>query len=435
MLETGRQTWGWFVAALATCLALSTAPVQAGIGLAGAEPTRTLTPPGLEDDARFGTAVDVDAGTLVVGAPGDGPQGNGVAYVYQRATSGGWSFPQPIEAPGGADSFGASVAVSASTVVVGAPLSDAGAGYAGAVYVYIPGAFGWEQQAKLTLPSPETGAHLGRSVSIDGTTIAAGAPLEDRSGVTNAGAAYVAERSGVGWSPLSPLATPPAERTAEFGHSVAVDGSNLLVGAPRVDVDADRDGSLEVNAGAAYAYAGSGTTWAGPVRFTASDGGDGDHFGRPVALDGSTAVVGARDADVDGHLEAGAAYVLDGSTGWVEEARLEAETPQQEASFGHAVAVDGNTVLVGSPHYDGDRPSTGRAHVYARGPGGAWDVVDTSEPGEAEVWDETDQGEHRSPADYDRFGQSVALAGADAVVGAPFDEVEDTGSARVFDVP
>lgn len=79
----------------------------------------------------------------------------------------------------------------------------------------------------------------------------------------------------------------------------------------------------------------------------ASDGAGNDDFGLAVAISGDAAIVGALYVDD----EEGAAYVFvrTGST-WTEQQRLVPTTPDGKDWFGYAVAVDGDTALIGAPH-------------------------------------------------------------------------------------
>ncbi len=78
----------------------------------------------------------------------------------------------------------------------------------------------------------------------------------------------------------------------QFGNSVAVDGDTAVVGAPT------HEGAGNVS-GSAYVFRYDGTDWTEEARLTASDGGFNDQFGHAVALDGGTAVVGASWDDDD----------------------------------------------------------------------------------------------------------------------------------------
>ncbi|RMF46645.1 MAG: hypothetical protein D6755_06390, partial [Anaerolineae bacterium] len=147
-----------------------------------------------------------------------------------------------------------------------------------------------------------------------------------------------------------------------------------------------------------------------------------DEFGYAVAISGNTAVVGARNADPQGLSAAGAAYVyIRSGASWLLQARLTADSPHAGDSFGLAVAIDGDTILVGAPGYDGEATTdSGAAYLFTR-TGLTWKQRAILRPA--------------SPADGDNFGVSVALSGDTALVGADGRDLTylpDVGAAYVF---
>ena len=131
------------------------------------------------------------------------------------------------------------------------------------------------------------------------------------------------------------------------------------------------------------------------ARVVASDASALDFFGRSVALDGDTAVIAAPSDDT-GASDSGSIYVFARSgTGWTEEAKLTAPTPLVNGYYGGAVAIDGDTLMVGS--------SNGRVvYVYARGTSG-WVLQQSLTPADSPF----------------QFGAAIALNGDIAIVTAP----------------
>jgi FG-GAP repeat len=139
-----------------------------------------------------------------------------------------------------------------------------------------------------------------------------------------------------------------------FGARVAMDGNVIVVGAPGADVEG------VVDAGAAYVYIRQAGGWFNMVQtavLTASDKHSGDGFGWSVALDGDTIVVGAPTADPGGRSNAGAAYYFTKpASGWAgnltETGKLSASDSEVEDDFGFSVAIDGGTIAVGALDVD-----------------------------------------------------------------------------------
>ena len=396
-----------------------------------------------DDGDELGWSVAVDDDTLVIGALGDDDTENlsGSAYVFTRV-AGGWTQAGKLTAsdPKEDAGFGHGVAVHGDTIVVGAyeedyidpddsinNLTDSGA-----AYVFIRPAAGWAdmpQTARLTASDAAANDEFGTSVAVHEDTIVVGAPEQG----TNAdGSAYIFTRPANGWGNWSTLdADGKAGLTAtlrgqlggdRFGGSVAVYGDTVVVGAPEEGTN-DR--------GAAYVFTKRADTgvwddWhnkgagAATASLTALDGGSGDYFGRAVAMDGDTIVVGAPYNDDDGD-SSGSAYVFTkpASGGWIDmaqTAKLTASDGAANDQFGFSVAVDGNTVVVGADQDDGKR---GSAYVFIK-PATSW-ATDT----------ETSTLTAYDRSGNDRFGNFVAVDGDTVLVGAVGDD-GDKGSAYVF---
>ncbi len=201
---------------------------------------------GLGGDA-FGLAVSLTAVSAVVGAPRAG--GGGAVYVFDLLDGlpPGQRNPHLV-APGGhfGDDFGASVAHDDRVLAVGAPGANVdGLESAGRVYVFrsareLPS--GWQLVAEITSTSPAPGGHFGYAVSLDGDVLAVGAPGENVMG-EGSGAVHLF-RAVQSPRVVVRLAVPSLRGDDEFGYSLALEGTTLVVGAPGTAGDV----------GAAYVY-------------------------------------------------------------------------------------------------------------------------------------------------------------------------------------
>ncbi len=299
------------------------------------------------DFDRFGYSVAVSGSTAVVGAPYH-VAWQGAAYVFVES-GGTWSQQAELTASDGVelDYFGYSVAISGGTAVVGAychPNSDENCG-PGAAYVFVQSGTTWSQQAELTASDGAAGNYFGNSVAVSGTTVVVGALFYPGSWPFHVGpgAAYVFAESGGTWSQQAELTASDGEASDYFGISVAVSGSTAVVGAPNHQV-----GSNQYQ-GAAYVFVQSGGTWSQQAELTATDGAAEDTLGSSVALVGNTALVGA-PAYPPGHGsgEPGSAYVFVESGGtWSQQAELTPPDSWAQDGFGISVAVSGSTAVVG----------------------------------------------------------------------------------------
>jgi hypothetical protein len=330
------------------------------------------------DNFGFAVSVSADGNTTLAGAYKD-DSSRGGAYVFARNGS-TWSQQAKLTAADGAanDNFGGSVALNGNgdTAVVGAYFHDLpGLTDAGAAYVFVRSGTTWSEQAQLTAEVAAASDYFGNSVSIsgDGNTALVGATYDDTAGGANAGSATVFARSGTVWSRQALLTAADGAANDNFGSvSLSNTGDTALVGAYSDDT------TPWTNAGSAYVYQRSGTTWSQQTKLTANDAAANDYFGWAGSLsgDGNTVLIGAYGDDIKGAgTEAGGAYMFarNGST-WSQQAKLTAYDSVYADFFGGAVALssDGNTALVGAPQDDtmaGD--ASGSASVYVRS-GSAW---------------------------------------------------------------
>jgi FG-GAP repeat/Abnormal spindle-like microcephaly-assoc'd, ASPM-SPD-2-Hydin len=317
----------------------------------------------------FGASVTVSGSTAVVGAPSHtfgSNQGQGAAYVFVE-NGGTWSQQAKLIASDGAasDSFGYSVAISGSTVVVGAQNHQGN----GAAYVFVESGGVWTQEAELTASDGLEYDWFGSSVATDGTTILVGAPDRHESYATGPGpgAAYLFVESGGTWSQQVVLTASDGTYSDAFGASVAVSGNTILVGAPCHP--ASNYCINNPGAGAAYVFAESGGAWVQQVELTASDGAASDMFGWSVGLSGSTALVGSRFHAVGSKQSQGAAYVFLESGGtWSQQQELTASDGAANDQFGYSVAISGTTVAAGAHgHQVGWDPAQGAVYVFVPG--------------------------------------------------------------------
>jgi hypothetical protein len=280
----------------------------------------------------------------------------------------------------------------------------------GAAYVFVRNGTAWTEQAKLTGAEAVSAAHFGTSVALNDDTALVGA-RSDKVGANAAqGAAYVFVRSGTAWTQQARLTAADGLPFDHFGKSVAINGGTAVVGA----------NDTNASTGSAYVFVRTGSTWTQQAELTASDGMVTDGFGLSVAVSGDTALVGAPSDDVDGGGDQGSAYVFVRSgTTWTEQRHLTAGDGAALDRFGENVALSGETAIVGAPQDDGSR---GSAYAFIR-IGTTW----------------TTQGKLTAAdgAANDRFGASVALSGDLAVVGSPFNVASPVnafskGSAYVF---
>ncbi len=269
------------------------------------------------------------------------------------------------------------------------------------------------ETTRVAAPNPEGDARLGNAADVDGDTLILGAPR----GNGDTGTAYVFVRNGTSWDFQAQLVPSSGFLGAWFGGSVAVEGDRAVVGARR-----DIDSTGMIQPGRAYVFERTGTTWTETAVLEALDAFDTDWFGQSVDLSGDTIVVGSNFNQATVGFAAGAAYVfVDNGTAWAEQTKLIASDATGGDFFGWDVAVDQDTIVVGSEFDDDNGSESGSAYVFTRS---------------GIVWTErTKLAPASGAAADDQFGVSVDIENGTIVVGAieaPFMAPCCTGSAYVF---
>jgi hypothetical protein len=313
-----------------------------------------------------------------------------------------WAQQQELLGGASSDMFGESVAISGSIAIVGASGTTVkSTSSQGAAFVFAESDGTWALEAELVASDGGYGDLFGSSVSISGTTAIVGTQFKTVNLKSDQGAAYIFTRSGGTWTQQATLHASDGAANDSFGTSVAISDATAIVGAagrPQVGVN---DGQ-----GAAYVYTQVGSSWTEQQTLLASDGARLDGFGGSVAIDGATAIVGARFADVGSRLNQGAAYIFTRSGGtWTQQATLHAADGAAKDLFGASVAISGTTAVVSAPgRAIGSNAFQGVAYVFTES-GGTW----------------TQQGSALQASDgaaNDWFGSSVGISGTNLAVGS-----------------
>ena len=352
---------------------------------------------------RFGWSVAISGNTAIAGAYGNDDSGNNSGSAYIFIKDGGIWNEQAKLTPSDATPF----KIFGYSVAISGDTAVVGAhgdANSGSAYVFVRSGTNWSQQGKLIADNLDINDQFGYTVAVSGDTAIIGARLDDDGGL-DSGSAYVFIRNGTSWSQQAKLTANDAAAGDWFAYLVAVNGDTAVIGAPF-----DDDGHTD--SGSAYVFVRSGTNWAQQAKLTASDAAIGDKFGWAVAISGDTAVVGAYEN------EAAYAFVRNG-VNWSEQAKLTASDSAAGDSFGWLVAIDNDTAVIGAFRDDDGGTNSGMTYVFERS-GSSW----------------TQQGKLISSdlAANDNFGYAGAISGNTVIVGANQnnDDGTNSGSAYVF---
>jgi hypothetical protein len=384
-----------------------------------------------------------------------GVETSGAVYVFLRdPASGQWLEHQHLLPANGnfGDRFSEmSLAIEGDTIVVGAPYTTHQDFQEGVVYVFERDRGGpgiWGEVARLSDVDVDNGGHFGSSVVLEGDLLVVGAP-QDSSPRNGWVRIFERDRGGAdNWGEVTRLgltAVGDAGHPREFGMAVGIEDDLLVVGASRTSVS-----WFSQSDGAAYLFRRSATDpdrwdyvvrlivpgadqcvggltlsqfftqataeeWAAADACARGNSTANEGFGHRVAIDGDTVVVTARFADAeDGTFSTGEAHVYrrdpGGADVWTHVATLAPSMPSGGGYFGSALALAGDTVLIGAPGTTIDaRQRQGAAYLFERAAGGA------------DAWGEVARLVASDGLSESQFGSAVALDGSARIIGAQGD--------------
>ncbi|MES2596362.1 MAG: hypothetical protein V4662_13540 [Verrucomicrobiota bacterium] len=239
------------------------------------------------DMADFGKSLSREGDWLFVGAPSTMGL-RGFVYAYRKTTLGTFSFhsvlPDPV-VPASSGLylyfFGDQVASSGGRVAVGAA-SESYPTPAVIFYAWDAGTESWVQESIVSPLFGRPGRVYGAALALSTDFLAVGTPGESR--------VYLYSRSGSSWNPVTELAAPRAVFGEDFGRSLSLNGSRLLVGAP------------ETGGGSAYLFELKDSVWTQAARLTPPPGSGASQFGLTVGLDGDRALVAGGFSTSPAHL-------------------------------------------------------------------------------------------------------------------------------------
>lgn len=379
--------------------------------------------------ATFCSEIGLRGDEMVLGAHWDGTHAWGAGGgLLVRREAGVWTRADTLHAldPEEQDHLGSTLAFTGSRIVLGAPYEDERGEDAGAVYVYERQGDAWQQTAKLTASDA---TRDGGFEPIDRFGFDA-ALRGDHALVADAEAtAYLFTRSEDGWREAARIRPQEAlDENSNFPPALAINDRWAFIGFSTAQLSFKQEGAVylyqrrdstwhyaatlvpdtlewsafgqyvhlhgdEVIIGAAtvaYIFSWDGAAWNQTVALTPSDARRGLVFPRSVAVNDQWAFVGARLFEPPfGHFVY--LYQRQGEA-WVEVGTLERTTAE---GFGHALAVQGNRLLVGAHE---------EAFLFG------WD---------GEAWQETARLPFAPGLDVPTAPSSIALGENLIVLGAP----------------
>jgi hypothetical protein len=346
-------------------------------------PQQKLDPADNQAGDWLGWSVALWADTALLGAYGDeSGAGQGSVYVYER-TPGGWLGTQELRSPDpeGGHHFGMFVELYGDTALVSDPWDDDLGPFSGSVHVFERATGAWVSTQKLLASNGRASNQFGSAIALSQRLAVV---VGDRS-------AYVFVRTSSGWVENARLTV--AGQDLPFG-SAAVSEDTILLGAPWSDAP-------QFQSGRVFCFERTPSGWVQTQVLVPSDPGFQGHFGASLAIWGDRVLIGSPWLELP--TGKGAAYVFErGPSGWVQTAQLFDVNGHYDDWFGESVALWGRRALIGAPYADLGRDTTGAAFLFELTPGG---------------WTQVRELHARDAVHHERFGHAVALDGATALIG------------------
>jgi len=253
-------------------------------------------------------------------APSDNSAASsGAVYLFERIAL-EWKQTDYIKAvqPTSGARFGSALALAGDLLVVGAPwdasnaqgigstAGGSGADKSGAVHVYRRAGGVWNLEAYIKASDAAAGDEFGDSLALRDDLLVVGAALNDLttpdSVVLDVGAAYVLSKSSGTWREVQKLGAEAPNEGDEFGTSVSICGAGaIVVGATGEDsggqgVVADTADETHSEAGAAFAFGYAGT-WHQTAYLKAEQPAVNDRYGNALVCNEGVVAVGVSDRD------------------------------------------------------------------------------------------------------------------------------------------
>lgn len=251
---------------------------------------------------------------------------------------------------------------------------------------------------------------FGSSIAIYGDTMIVGSEDSDNNFGQNSGVVFIYSRSGPGiWEQVDKLMASDGSKYDDFGGSVDIFGDTIVIGM----------NNAFAPGGFIYIFTLQDGNWVQTQKLPPNDSyKEEDLFGQYVAISEDTIVVTSK-WNPENDYRSGAVYIFnrDGSKEWYQKQKLLPSDSDISDNFGSCIAIDGDTIVVGSYNDDDKGADSGSAYVFTRD-NGQWSQFQKLVPSDG--------------AANDWFGGTAAVSGGTIVIGNQFDDDKGDASGSVL---
>lgn len=199
----------------------------------------------------FGTALAATGSYVAVGAPGlDGEPGNqasnnGAVFIFKSSSSGYTEEDifRPADTSSNAQYFGSVLTFDRNSnrlAVNGQNMEN--------VYIFSSSSLGWEREAILTSSLiTYNSSDFGHSLALSGTYLAVGAPLSRQDSFLDEGSVSIFKSSSSGWSEIVNVTSSNPVARGYFGLSLSIlSNKRIVVGEPQGHPSVNKTGSVAI---------------------------------------------------------------------------------------------------------------------------------------------------------------------------------------------
>lgn len=398
---------------------------------------------------EFGSNVAIHGDYAIVGSTledhsetgKDSLDNAGAVYIYKKNSIGKWSQVQKIVASDRVenDYFGRSLAIYGDYIVVGAinnSYDESGknrVSNAGSAYIFKNTNGTWLQVQKIVASDRNPVDAFGISVSINEDYLIVGSASEDHDAagknyLINAGSAYIFKNNTGTWTQIQKIVASDRSDEDRFGFSVSIYKDFIIVGAFNEDEDLTGSNTI-LGAGSAYIFKNNSGTWTQTQKLIASDRGANDIFGVEVKIAEEYAIIGAPSEDhntlgLDSLNNAGSAYIFkkNNNGNWFQIQKIVAPDRESFGLFGYSISISDDYAAIGASRSrkgnlgDNNIFSAGSAYLFKNN---------------LSVWSEYQKIIASDREINDCFGSSVAISGKYTIVGAYYEDHDETGNKPI----
>lgn len=282
----------------------------------------------------------------------------------------------------------------------------------------------FSQFQKITSQDRDESDRFGTSLHIDRDYLIVGASSDDEdelggNPLNDSGAAYIFKKDeNDQWNQVQKIVHADRNDRDLFGENVFIKDGIAIVSARWQDGDESGQNTL-TDAGAVYVFVENiDGSWSETQKLVASDRSIGDSFGSAVSINNEFIIIGSIFEDNQPFDAAGAAYIFkeDASGNWVEQQKIVASVRTEKAYFGNLLISDDNYIMVAEVNdfNETESNSIGSVYVFEKGINDQWNETQILTASDGDIGD--------------KFGRALSISEDWLIIGAYNNDYDQNGN-------